>query len=271
MERSRRTAFDRVDGTSDPADFVRYLDTTRATPFFQEVKRRSFALLDPRAGARVLDVGCGTGDDVLALARAVGPTGRAVGVDASATMIAEARRRAAGAGLPAEFFQGDAQRLDFADAIFDGCRAERVLQHVEAPRAVLAEMIRVSRPGAPIVIWEAELEMLVIDAPDRATGRRLQRFICDGFRNGAIGHQLYRLFKEAGLAEVRALPLSNAITDYALANNAFDLRASAQRASEAGVVTAAEAAAWIASLEAADAAGHFFCAVAGFLVSGRKP
>ena len=271
MERSRRTAFDRVDGTSDPDDFVRYLDTTRATPFFREVKRRSFTVLDPRPGMHVLDVGCGTGDDVLALARAVGPTGRAVGVDASATMIAEARRRAAGAGLPAEFFQGDAQRLDFADAIFDGCRAERLLQHVEAPRAVLAEMIRVARPGAQIVIWEAELEMFVIDAPDRATGRRMQRFIRDGFRNGAIGHQLYRLFKEAGLVEVRALPLAKAITDYALADSAFDLRASAQRASEAGAVTTAEAAAWIASLEVAGAAGHFFCAVAGFLVGGRKP
>src|SRR3712207_5163952 len=121
-EKSRRTAFDRVDGTTDPADFVRYLDTTRATEFFQEIKRRSLALLDLRAGQRALDVGCGTGDEVLGLARLVGPRGRAVGVDASATMLTEARRRAADVDLRAAFILADAQRLAFADGVFDGCR-----------------------------------------------------------------------------------------------------------------------------------------------------
>ena len=270
-EKSRRTAFDRVDGTTDPADFVRYLDTTRATEFFQEIKRRSLALLDVRDGERALDVGCGTGDEVLALARLVGPRGRAVGVDASATMLTEAWRRAADAGLRAAFVLADAQQLSFADGVFDGCRAERLLQHVPDPRAVLAELVRVARPGARVVVWESELEMLVFDAPDRATSRAMARYICDGFRNGAIGHQLYRLFREAGLVEVTAEPTSRAITDYALVASAFDLRASAQRAAEEGIVTAAEATAWIEYLEAADRAGHFFCAVAGFLASGRKP
>ena len=271
MDQPKRTAFDQVDRTGDPRDFVRYLDTTRATPFFQEVKQRSFALLDPHPGARVLDLGCGTGEDVRALAQLVGPAGRAVGVDASATMIAEARRRAAGTHLPVAFSRQDAHRLAFADGTFDGCRAERLLQHVEHPRVVLAEMVRVARSGGRVALWESELEMLVIDAPDRAVSRTLQHFICDGFRHGAIGHQLYRLCKEAGLGEVEAAPLSRAITDFALVDSAFDLRTAARRAAAAGLVTAAETTAWLEYLEAASAAGHFFCAVAGFLVGGRKP
>ena len=270
MDQPRRTAFDQVDRTDDPASFVRYLDATRATDFFQEVKRQSYARLDPRPGARVLDVGCGTGEDVQALARLVGPTGRAVGVDASATMVEEARARAAASGLPVEFRQGDAHRLDFPDAGFDGCRAERLLQHVEDPRAVLAELVRVARPGGRVVVWESELEMLVLDAPDRAVSRRLETFICDGFRNGAIGHQLYRLFQEVGLVEVEATATSRSITDYAFANSAFEFRAVAQRAREAGLVTDAEAIGWVEYLEAAGRAGRFFCGVAGFLTSGRK-
>src|SRR5947209_402193 len=118
MEKSRRIEFDRVDGTTDPADFVRYLDATRATDFYQEIKRRSYDLLALSAGAAALDLGCGTGDDVVALAERVGPTGRAVGVDFSATMIAEARRRTAGAALPVEFIEGDAHHLDFPDSTF---------------------------------------------------------------------------------------------------------------------------------------------------------
>lgn len=46
----------------------------------------------PRAGSSLLDVGCGFGDTTVALARAVGPTGKAAGVDCAENFIAEARR-----------------------------------------------------------------------------------------------------------------------------------------------------------------------------------
>jgi SAM-dependent methyltransferase len=271
MEKSRRTSFDRVDGTTDPADFVRYLDATRLTDFFQEIKRRSYDLLELQAGDHVLDLGCGTGDDVAALASRVGPSGRAVGVDFSATMIAEAQQRTVGMDLPVVFIQGDAHHLDFSDDAFDGCRAERLLQHAPNPQAVLAEMVRVAKSGARVIVWESELEMLVFDAPDRAVSRTMQHFICDGFRNGAIGHQLYRRFRDAGLVDVEARLLGRAMTDFALVESAFDLRASARRAADMGMLTAAQAADWITCLEEADRADRFFCAVAGFLVSGRKP
>lgn len=271
MEKSRRIEFDQVDRTTDPADFVRYLDATRATDFYQEIKRRSYDLLALREGDAVLDVGCGTGGDVVALAERVGLSGRAVGIDFSATMIEEAQRRTAGIGLPIEFIRGDAHHLDFSDGSFDGCRAERLLQHALDPRAVLAEMIRVTKLGGRVVIWESELEMLVFDAPDRAVSRKMQHSICDGFRNGNIGHQLYRMFQEAGLTDVQPTLLGRALTDFALVESAFDLRASARRAADEGVITATEATDWIAALEAANQAGHFFCGIAGFLVRGTKP
>ncbi len=268
--KSLRIEFDQVDRTTDPADFVRYLDATRATDFYREVKQRSYELLAPQPGEHVIDVGCGTGDDVLAMARLVGPDGRAVGVDASATMIAEAQRRAAEAGIAAEFVQMDAQHLDLPDARFDAVRAERLLQHVPDPDAALAEMVRIAKPGARIAIWEGDLDLFVIDAPDYATSRAMQRFICDGFRNGAIGHVLYRRFKGLGLVDVHATPITRVLTDLAFVENALDLRASTQRAADAGIITHQQGTDWLASLEAARDAGHFFCATGGFLTFGRK-
>jgi SAM-dependent methyltransferase len=53
----------------------------------------------PRAGERVVDIGCGCGAPTLAFARAVGPSGRVVGFDISGPMLAEADRRARAAGL----------------------------------------------------------------------------------------------------------------------------------------------------------------------------
>jgi ubiquinone/menaquinone biosynthesis C-methylase UbiE len=270
MDKSLRTSFDQVDETTDPHDFVRYLDTTRGTEFFREIKRRSLALLDLRPGDRALDLGCGTGEEAIALAGVVGSAGLAVGADFSATMVAEGRRRAAELGLPVAFLQADALQLPFPDASFDGCRAERLLQHVPDADLALREMVRVLRAGARLVIWEADLDTLVFDAPDRRTSHLIAHYICDGFRNGAIGHQLYRRFKHLGLEEVQAEPRIRAMTEFWLMETAFDLRASAQKASDAGLVTATEATDWIASLEAAAANGTFFAAVSGFLVSGRK-
>jgi SAM-dependent methyltransferase len=270
MDRSLRIEFDQVDRTHDPADFVRYLDATRATDFFQEIKRRSYALLALQPGERALDIGCGTGDDVLALARLVGPDGRATGVDVSATMVAEAQLRATAAGIAADFVQMDVQHLDFPAARFDGVRAERLLQHVPDPDAALAEIVRVAKPGARIVIWEADLDLFVIDAPDYATSRAMQRCICDGFRNGGIGHELYRRFKDLGLTDVHATPLMHELTDFALIESAFDLRATTQRAVDAGIISADRAADWLTSLEAARDTGRFYSAVGGLLASGRK-
>jgi ubiquinone/menaquinone biosynthesis C-methylase UbiE len=49
-----------------------------------------------------------------------------------------------------------ATRLEFADAAFDGCRTERVLQHVADPRTAVLEMIRVAKPGGWIVCCEPD-------------------------------------------------------------------------------------------------------------------
>jgi SAM-dependent methyltransferase len=53
----------------------------------------------PRAGERVVDIGCGCGAPTLAFARAVGPTGRVAAFDISGPMLAEGERRASAAGI----------------------------------------------------------------------------------------------------------------------------------------------------------------------------
>src|SRR5215470_20117561 len=115
--------FSNIDTARDPSEFVRFMDDANAMEFFRSAKERTFGLLALQAGHHVLDVGCGAGDDVRALARIVGPSGRSVGIDSSQTMIVAARERTAGeAGI--EFRIGDAERLDFPDNSFDACRTD---------------------------------------------------------------------------------------------------------------------------------------------------
>src|SRR5262249_54210130 len=153
-----------VDQTTEPCAFIRYLDAVRALETIQRIKQRTYGLLQAREGHCLLDVGCGLGDDVQALAQRVGATGCVVGVDCSETMLEETRKRLLGLNLPVKLYVGDAQDLEFTANTFDGCRAERVFVHLRRPERALAEMVRVARPGARIVVYDADWETLAVDA-----------------------------------------------------------------------------------------------------------
>ena len=109
------------------------MDLANEMASVQACKRRMTALLQPQVGQRILDLGCGAGDDARALARLVAPGARVVGVDNSEVMLAEARRRAVGLCLSLEYRLGDAERLELPDETFDAARSERTFMHLEAP------------------------------------------------------------------------------------------------------------------------------------------
>ncbi|MCA1643977.1 MAG: methyltransferase domain-containing protein [Chloroflexi bacterium] len=265
--------FRNVDVADDPAALVGFLDKHYADPELVAMKRRSFALLDlPKSGS-VLDAGCGTGMDVLAVAGGLGPHGRAIGVDRSETMIAQARKRAAGTGLPVEFHVGDVAALPLPDDVVDGCHAERVLIHVDDPRAVLAEFRRVTRPGGRLSLCEIDYGSAMRDHPDRAVTRRIDQWVEDvAIRHGWMGRQLPRLAREAGLTDITVFTHVRAQRAEPAHGYVLDLvRTNALEAGKAGAITAVEAADWIAEMDRAVADGTWFQAVTFVLIAARNP
>jgi len=104
-------------------------------------------------GGRGLDVGCGTGGTLQALAA----EGRWVGIDAESLALGFARQR----GL-ARLVQGSAVALPFRDNAFDACLCLDVLYHrgIPAEAAALAECHRVLRAGGLLVLTDAALPWL---------------------------------------------------------------------------------------------------------------
>jgi ubiquinone/menaquinone biosynthesis C-methylase UbiE len=268
MTQHKLVNFGTIDQTADAAYFIRFLDTAGAEPSFQAYKRRTTALLEPRPGQRLLEVACGTGDDARELAKLVAPAGRVVAVDNSAAMVAEASKRAEG-GLPIEFHTGDAQKLDFPDNSFDGCRCDRSFMHIPEPRRALAEMVRVAKPGAPVVVFEVDFETLTIDAPDRKLARKVINAWTDCFRNGWLGRYIPGFYRDQGLADIRVEP-HVLRTVGALVDEVFGAK-TVTRARETGTLSELEATAWLAYLDDALKSGQYFSTLTGFLVSGRKP
>src|SRR5580700_4524305 len=132
-------------------------------PEFQQYKTTILEMMKQQPGFLVADLGCGLGFDVRRLSKLVGPEGRAIGVDASLTLIESAR--AASEGFPAvEFMQADIQKLPFAKGSLHAFKVDRTLQHVERPQAVLSEIFRTMRPGGRVVCADPDWATFAIEA-----------------------------------------------------------------------------------------------------------
>lgn len=119
---------------------------------------RRFAVAEAavRAGDRVLDVACGTGD--LTQAFAATDAAEIVGLDFTREMLELARKKQlalpAGVAGRLRYVEGDAQRLPFEDRAFDVVSIAFGIRNVENPKTALREFARVLRPGGRLVILE---------------------------------------------------------------------------------------------------------------------
>jgi demethylmenaquinone methyltransferase/2-methoxy-6-polyprenyl-1,4-benzoquinol methylase len=107
-----------------------------------------------RPGDAVLDCATGTGDFALEFKRAVGPTGRVIGTDFCAEMLALAPPKAVKAHLQVEFEVADATALPYPAASFDICSIAFGIRNVDDPAQCLRELARVTKRGGCVVVLE---------------------------------------------------------------------------------------------------------------------
>lgn len=266
----RRPGWDNVDADADQAR--EYLDTVTGLDAIQDSKRRSYRLIRSEPGDRVLDAGCGTGDDALALGELVGAEGKVVGVDKSESLIEEAQARAAEVGTVV-FQTGDIMQLPFADGTFDACRANRVFQHLPDPRSALAEMRRVTRPSGRIAVADPDWETCLVAAPDadpEVTEAATAGEWADTL-NPRIGRQLYALAGAEGLTDIEVDPTTVVLTGFELANEVLYLEGRMEAMQRAGALSTTRADQWLEALRSASIDDRLFCSITGFTVAGTVP
>ncbi|WP_230196843.1 class I SAM-dependent methyltransferase [Streptomyces sp. NBC_00080] len=104
-----------------------------------------------RAGARVLDAGCGTGRALTPLRAAVGPSGVVVGADVTPAMLAAAVR--AGRDRAGRLMLADVTALPLRSASLDAVFAAGLIAHLPRPQENLRELARVVRPGGTLALF----------------------------------------------------------------------------------------------------------------------
>jgi SAM-dependent methyltransferase len=178
--------------------------------------------LKPRAGNRILDVGCGEGLAEVALGRLHISQVRLVGVDLVVDKVLKASQETASHNQRVKFAAGDACRLPFGDGAFDSIYCVAVLQHVNDVETAVAEFARVTTPRGRVVAVEPD-NSARYGFSSTPAGRRafeLSRSFFNALsgqqtdgRTSAVGPNLPRLFSERGIEpiEVRLFPVSRTL------------------------------------------------------------
>jgi ubiquinone/menaquinone biosynthesis C-methylase UbiE len=147
--------------------FVPCMGGSALTPFYDILHRFSglgavhekmISMAELQPGQRVLDIGCGTGNLLLALGR-VDPGVEIEGLDPDARALAKAARKAHRAGVAASWRPGYAQDLPHADGSVDRVFSSLMLHHLhddDGKDTLLAEVRRVLRPDGLLVLADID-------------------------------------------------------------------------------------------------------------------
>lgn len=228
-----------VEARPDP---VAYMSEVARTPAAVAYKSHVLSQLSLAPGLRAVDVGCGPGTDLLQAAELVAPGGLVVGLDVDRGML----DAAAAAGSGARLLAADAHALPLAAGSVDRLRADRALQHLEAPSVALEEFLRVLVPGGIAVLAEPDWRTLVIDGGREEVSRRFVDYTCEQVvRNATVGRELARLGEDAGFTPTGVTGFSTVMRDFPQADRIFGLTRNARAATRAGYLSSDQADEWL--------------------------
>lgn len=173
---------------------------------YAQEARELFDLIEVAPGDVAIDMGCGVMGVVHLLAERVGLDGRVIGLDREQRMVQYGRRLAEQRGLTVEFIEADATSSGLPADAFDVVHARTLLLNVSNPAELLAEMVRIARPGGMVALQEPDASAWSCDPPHPAF-EILRAAILNAYRRTGrdfnIGRRIARMLRDAGLDDVR--------------------------------------------------------------------
>jgi ubiquinone/menaquinone biosynthesis C-methylase UbiE len=234
------------------------------------IRRRELALtaLDVQPSDAVVDIGCGPGFYVAALAEQAASV---TGIDPSAAMLAIAARKTEG-HKNVTLLEGQAIALPLDDASLDRALSVQVFEYVADVPAALAEIHRVLRPGGRVVLWDIDWTTLSWHADDAERMARMTQAWDRHLVHPALPRTLAAALRAAGFADVNCdahVFCTTAMDPESFGGNLPAILGGYLRRLDD--VAEAEIAAWEAELRDLDARGAYYFALTQCCFSATRP
>jgi 2-polyprenyl-3-methyl-5-hydroxy-6-metoxy-1,4-benzoquinol methylase len=252
---------------------VQRLEFRGNDPVFIHMRETYLERLALEPDARVLDLGCGTGVVSRSLARQDNFVGSLIGVDFSEALVAAACRLASREGTDDRivFRVGDAHALDEPADSYDAVIAHTLVSHVVDPAAVVAEAVRVLRPGGALAVFDGDYASLSYGAGAQAANvAMVDAILAAVVANPYVLRAFPTILHDAGLTISDFLP--HAFAEAGTGSFFINLAESyVPMAVGAGHVASDEADRWLTVQRNASSQGAFFGACNYYTYLARKP
>lgn len=249
---------------------ARSIERAYQSPEITRQRLDTLNAVQPAAGERILDAGCGPGLLTLELGRLVGDRGNVVGVDKSRDMLALARERCKETPW-IELKESSIEHMEEADRSFDAVACTQVLLYVEDVPGAVEELKRVLKPGGRLVIVETDWRSCVINSDDFDLTETMIRARDDAVPSPNLPMRLGPLLRSLGFTAVRVevIPVLNtSLTPNAYSFDLIDWFA--DKAVAQGKVSAAQSRRWLRDLHRKAGRDEYFFCVNRFLFFAVK-
>ena len=237
------------------------------------LRKRLVKLAKLKSGDTAIEIGSGTGALLCDLSRAVGESGKAIGIEPQNALANAALKRISAENLSATIKTESAEKLSIESETAAACLAQTVLIHLppDVLQQTLSEMARVVRCGGRVISCDQDGDTWTINHPDREMTRRIIKFNSDQrYADGWTGRRLRRLFRAAGLRGVKVETLVH--TDTEKSSYLFGMaQRIANAAAEAGEIELKQCQKWLAQLNEPATNGDFFSSINYYICVGVRP
>jgi ubiquinone/menaquinone biosynthesis C-methylase UbiE len=263
--------FATVDSNKNQIIYINCLNYIDSLPYFNEVKVKTYELLQLEDAHSVLEIGCGTGNDIYRMASLLPNKSKITGIDKSAFMIETAQNNQMYKCTEnIEFKIADARVLPFKSSSFDRCRVDRTLQHIENPQQVINEAYRILKSNGIFVAYDNDWSSFSLSLTNNRLSRIVENYWCDAFVNGRIASHLKAYFSTSGFKNITIYPSTLVLDNFEIADKIYDIKKTINNALLEGLLSIKEAEDILTECKEQSSNNSFICALTSYTIIGTK-
>jgi arsenite methyltransferase len=243
------------------------------TAELRKLRRQYFDLFALSGGEAVLDLGCGTGANAMALVDHLQGNCNVIGVDTSKPMLAIGERNLQSFAYPDRIRLqfGDAHELPFPEGGFDAAMIIQVLEYSNEPIRMLQETRRILKPGGKVFVADTDWDTVVWNSNLKDRTRQIVLNWSDHEADGWQGRKILEYLTRAGFQSVqgRTLPIAESSFSedsysYLFTKIIIDYLIRSEK------MAASELEEWMQDLKSKAEAGHFYFSLNRYAFVGYK-